>query len=124
MPDLSKLSFFSAENYMKKDVANSGSTTLTLGAAGAVTSHTVNHNLGYVPFFIVGAQLQTTRILWSNDYVHAYTQSVSASPDYPVALEFWCTTTQLTIRLRNGAGTGEQSGSREVYWNIYKDYGV
>lgn len=120
MVDLTKLAFYSLMNYMKRSEFV-GSASLTLGGAGAVSTHTVNHNLGYVPFFIVGANLNNTTTIWSGTRVHYATQS-SAFADQDIELEYWCTTTDLTIRIRNGDGSFAQAGSRTVYWVIYLDY--
>lgn len=122
--DLTKLSFYSAVNYLKRDSSLVGSTALTLPASGLSVSHTVTHNLGYVPFFIAGAELQDTSIIWSNNYVHEYTESISASPNFPVTFGYWCSATELTIEITNGGGTGVQTGSRDVWWIIYLDYGT
>ena len=122
MTDLTKLSFDSRLNYLKRSEFV-GSTNLTLPGAGLYVSHSVTHALGYVPFFIVGAELQDGDIVWSNDYVHELTQSSSAALDPPVTFNYWCTSSTLTIELKNGEGSGEQSGDRTVYWAIYLDYG-
>jgi hypothetical protein len=120
--DLTKIAFDSRLNYLKKDTAISGSTTIALsGGGGGATFDTINHNLGYIPFVIVGGELQDTTTLWSNDYVHVYTQA-GATPNYPVTFTYWWDTTTLTIILINGAGTGQQSGNRTFYYNIYRDY--
>jgi hypothetical protein len=119
--DLTKIAFDSRLNYLKKDSSISGTTSITLGGSGATTTHTVTHNLGYIPFFTVGAELVGTGTIWSNNYVHTFTQS-STFGDTPVQLDYWCTSTTLTIEIRNGTGSGQQSGSRQIYWNIYIDY--
>jgi hypothetical protein len=120
--DITKIAFDSRLNYLKKGSDTSGTTSITLGGSGATTTHTVTHNLGYIPFFIVGAELPSTGTIWSNNYVHEFTQSSGTPPNTPVQLDFWCTSTTLTIEIRNGTGTGQQSGSRQIYWNIYLDY--
>jgi hypothetical protein len=121
--DLTKIAFDSRLNYLKKDTAISGSITIALSAGGGgATFDTINHNLGYVPFVIVGGELQNTTTVWSNDYVHTFTQSSASSPNYPVTFTYWWDSTTLTIILINGAGTGQQSGNRTFYYNIYRDY--
>lgn len=120
--DLTKLAFYSEENYLKRSDFV-GSQDLTLGGAGAVTTHTVTHNLGYIPFFIVGANINSDTAIWSNNRVWEYTlSSNSATGNDPVQLQYWCTTTTLTIRIVNGLGTGTQAGTRTVCWAIYLDY--
>lgn len=101
----------------------SGSTTLTLPASGSTVTHTVSHNLGYVPFFIVGSHINDSSTIWSGNMVHKYRQTSAFPGDVPVQLSYWCTDTTLTINLRNGTGSGDQQGGlRTVYWIIYLDY--
>ncbi len=120
MTDLSKLTFDSRLNYMKRTI--SGSTDVTLASAGTAVTHTVTHNLGYVPFFIVGAELNDTSTIWSNNRVHEYTRTSLSGVDGPVQLEYWCDDVDLTIRIVNGGGALAQSGDRTIYWIIYLDY--
>lgn len=119
--DETKLNFDSRLNYMKRSEFT-GSTSVTLGAAGATTTHTVTHSLGYIPFFIVGANLNDTSTIWSNNRVHEYTQSSNSGGARPVQLFAWINDTDLTIEVINGTGGLEQSGGRTVYWSIYLDY--
>lgn len=119
--DLSKIAFDSRQNYMKRGF--SGSADLTLGAAGATTTHTVSHDLGYIPIFMVGAELDDTSIIYSNNLVHEATQSSAGGANIPVQVQFWPTTTTLTINIINGSGTGTRAGTRTVHWVIYLDYG-
>lgn len=122
MVDLSKIAFDSRLNYMKRSEFT-GSIGLTLGSAGATTTHTVTHNLGYVPFFVVGANLNDTSTIWSNNRVHELTQTSLTGNDVPVQLQYWITTTTLTIGIVNGDGSLAQVGTRTVFWAIYLDYG-
>lgn len=121
MPDLTKLSFYSEMNYMKRGFSGSQEITLPAGS-GAVLSTDIEHNLGYIPFFIVGAHLNDDTTIWSSNRVHQGTKS-SAFGDTPVQLNYWCTDTTLTIYITNGTGVEEQSGTRTLYWAIYLDYG-
>lgn len=121
MVDISKLSFYSELNYLKRGLT--GSQPLTLGAAGSTVTHTVAHNLGYIPFFVVGAELSDVGTIWSNNEVHVYTDTNLTGNDLPVQLDYWCTTSELTIQIRNGDGSLAESGDRTVYWVIYLDYG-
>jgi hypothetical protein len=118
--DLSKIAFDSRLNYLKRGFT--GSQTVTLGGAGATSTVNVAHNLGYVPFFVVGANLTNTTTIWSNDRVEQYTQTSLSGVDLDIRLRFWSTTNTLTIQIRNGDGALAQSGNRTVYWAIYLDY--
>ena len=120
--DLSKLSFLSTLNYLKRDSDLVGTAVLTLGAFGATTSTTINHNLGYIPFVSVAADVNGDGFIWSNEVVNLYTQTSlsGASPLYP-RLNHWVTPTQLVISLINQTSP-VQTGTRPVYWAIYLDY--
>lgn len=123
MTDLSKLAFDSRQNYMKRSEFT-GSADLVLGTDNEVTTYTVTHDLGFVPFFIVGAEQNDSSTIWSGNRVHEYTKTGGFSANVPVELEYWCDETDLTIRIVNGRGTGSQAGqTRTVYWIIYLDYG-
>jgi hypothetical protein len=119
--DLSKVAFDSRLNYLKKDTDISGSTNISLGGSGANTTHTVTHNLGYIPFITVGANLNNTTDIWSNNRVNELTDS-SGGGDQPVRLAYWYNDTELEIQITNGTGALQQSGLRTIYWNIYRDY--
>lgn len=122
MTDLDRLSHFYDLNVMKR--ANlPGSGIITYGGAGTDRSILVDHNLGYNPFFIAGADIFRNGIIWSNNYVNEYTESSLSGPVnmFP-QLNYWCNSSQLTINLRNGDGTNTQSGSADVYYAVYLDY--
>lgn len=117
--DLKKLNVYSGVNYMKRsefsDVA-----TVTLPPTNY--TFTVTHNLGYIPFYEVYAELDSGTI-WTNGKVseNSYAGTLSgsgASPTY-VDITSWITTTTLTVRLTNFVGG---TLSIPVYYTIYKDY--
>lgn len=121
MVDLNLLSFYSELNYMKRS-DTFGSTQITYGSAGTDSIVTIGHNLGYDPFFVVGVELFGDGIIWSNSYVHELTESSIGGIDIPPSLYYWCTDSALTISLRNGFGTGVQTGTVNVYYGVYLDY--
>lgn len=120
MADLSKLSFFSGVNYLKRDdsLTGDGSTTFT-GVPGEVAGITIDHNLGYIPFVSVGAELSEPGILWSNNT----TPLLRVSTDDTVRFLYWTTPTQLIIRHINSIDN-PVTGIRWVNWVIYLDYGT
>lgn len=125
MADLNKLSFISSENYMKRSEF-CGSATLTLPSYGNTVSQTITHNLGFIPFYTVCAQIDTTDAIWTDGKVsaltdQAYLSGLGADPTYP-QLDSWITTTQLVIQFTNLTDP-VATGDRTVYWLIYKDYG-
>lgn len=117
----STIAFDSRLNYMKRSEF-CGSEPLILPSSGLTVTKTVSHNLGYIPFLQVGANLDDDSIIWSNNQVYEYTQTSLTGVDPPVQLSYWFTDTDLTINLINGTGGLAQSGSRTVYWVIYLDY--
>lgn len=123
--DLSKLDFITSENYLKRS-ALSGHTTLTLGAYGTVNTTTIDHNLGYVPFFDTYCEFDTAgEIIAGGEKVNPYTEAANLSglavdPPYPT-MRAWATTTQLVIRVENYTSP-TATGNRELYWLIYLDY--
>lgn len=120
--DQSKLSFWSGANYMKRD-SSTDSATMTLGASGATTSLVISHSLGFIPFFDVSAEVDTTDTLWAGEKVNIYTDtSLSGVSPVDPQLLFWCDTTKLTIQLINNTSP-TATGTRLVEWVIYKDYG-
>lgn len=120
--DLSKLNFYSNVNYMKRD-SNSGTTTLTLPAYGNTVTHTVTHNLGYVPFFQVMSDQDASGNIWSAEKINLYTETSLTGVDPPTpALTSWATTTTLVINFTNLTDP-VATGTRDIWWLIYVDYG-
>lgn len=124
MADLTLLHFLSSRNYLKRSDF-CGSTALTLPAYGSTVTYTILHNLGYVPFFEVYAELDAAGTIWNGGKVSANTDQSALSgsandPTYP-QLKAWSDTTTLTITLDNTT-TPTATGTRTVYWLIYKDY--
>jgi hypothetical protein len=122
MANLTQLNFISTENYLKRGAELTGSGTLALDSGGGTTTYTVTHNLGYVPFYTIGAELTQDGMIWCNEIVDQYTQTLaSGSPsDYPV-LRAWATEDELTIALFNNT-LPIQTGDIPIYWAIYLDY--
>lgn len=120
--DLSKLNFYSGANYLKRS-SLSDTASLTLPAFGSSVTTTVDHNLNYIPFFDVFADIDGDGIIWSGgDKVTKYTESsLGTNPESP-RLSVWTTTTTLTITLTNNTSP-TATGTRSVYWIIYLDYG-
>lgn len=122
MSDLDRLSQYYELNVMKR--ANlPGSDTITYGSSDTDASVPVNHNLGYPPFCVAGADIFRDGIIWSNNYVHEYTESsVTGYSNRRPQFSYWFNNSQLTINLRNGSGTNTQSGAANVYYAVYLDY--
>lgn len=116
--DISKVHFHSGANYLKRSEF-CGNTTLN---TATTTTHTVTHNLGYIPFYQVYAELDEAGTIWTGGKVselseQGFLSGLGAPPTY-IEIDSWITTTQLTIRLSNTA-----SQQVPIYWLIYLDYG-
>lgn len=120
--DETKLMFWSGANYLKRSEFSS-SASLALGGLGTYATTTITHNLGYIPFFSVYADLTNDGTIWSNDIVNVFTESSisGVTTTYPTLI-YYCTTTTLTIKILNNTSP-LATGSRTVYWTIYLDYG-
>lgn len=120
--DSTKLIFFSGANYMKRSNFSSN-TSITLGAYGAVSSFVITHNLGYIPFYQAVCDIDNNGTLWTPYELDQYIDT-SAGVD-PAVPDFtsWVTTTTLTLNLTN-LTSPVATGSRTIYWIIYKDYNV
>jgi hypothetical protein len=121
--DNTKIAFSSEQNYLKRSPDLEGNTLLTLPSVGNSVTHTVTHDLGYIPFFHLGIDTNNDGIVWANDIVSEYSETSltgieSLIPD--PELFYWVTTTTLTIGLINHPG---DAGTRSIYWAIYLDYG-
>lgn len=113
------LVFDSRLNYMKRGFV--GSEVIAIPASG-VEFHGVNHNLGYIPFFIVGAEMPDDGVIWSNNLVFKGTRGGTGG-ETPPQLRYWTTEDTLSIGLADGFNGGEITPApRDVYWVIYLDY--
>lgn len=121
--DLSKLNFHFAQNYMKRDISG-GTTTVTLPSYGSTVTYTVTHNLGYIPFYQVSIEQDATGKIWFPNRLDKYTDtSLGGNDPADPRLDVWITTTTLVITLTNSTNP-TATGTRVLYWLIYKDYGT
>ena len=121
--DITKIGFYTGANYMKRSTTYSGSTTVTLQSHGSTVSHTVTHNLGYVPVFSIFIDVDNDGTIWSGEKLDQYTDtSLSGVEPATPYVDSWSTTTALTISIDNST-TPTATGTRTVYWVIYVDYG-
>jgi len=119
--DKTKLIFHSGTNYMKRSTF-CGSATITLPAYGSTVSYTVTHNLGYIPFFQIFSDIDNTDSIWTPYKLDQYTDTGLSGVDPAVPrLDSWVTTTTLVISITNNTSP-TATGTRAIYWLIYKDY--
>jgi hypothetical protein len=120
---MSEAYFISDKNLLKRD-SSTGSTTLSapssVGSWGTkVVSHTVNHNLGYIPMVRVYYTPRTDGQIYpaTGDRVGGTGLGLSS----PEVFCLWeLSTTTLTIYLECNS-FDSPTGTRDVYWVIYKD---
>lgn len=116
-PDLTKLAFYTGENYMKKEARTLRYVDITTNGSG-IGSANISHGLGFVPDYEVGGEIYTADTIWSGTLPYVG-QSGSGGGATPVGavLDSWITTTTLTIYLNGAAST-----TYRCYFQIYRDY--
>lgn len=108
--DYDKLNFYTGANYMKRS---------NKSGQGTISSSTVDvdHNLGYVPQFLMFADLDNNGIIWyGGERVFEGTESTAFFPSPPPEVDSWITTSTLTLYPSN------IGSSRPIHWLIYLDY--
>lgn len=111
-PDLDKLNYYSGVNYMKRSDKSGQS---TINTADVV----IDHNLGYVPQFVVYAELDSNGFIWyGGEKVFEGTESTAGGSSSPPIVDSWITETQLTMH------PNFFTTARNLYWLIYLDYGA
>lgn len=119
--DLTKLAFDSEVNYMKRSEF-CGSVIIQPISLGASATHTITHNLGYIPFYQVAVDMDDDGTIWT-DKISEYTgTSLTGYDDAFPKLEHWITSTELTITLTEDSVAASTS-EHTLYWLIYLDYG-
>lgn len=66
MPDLTKLQFYSGNNYLKRSEFWDQMNAVSTGSTANQTS--ITHDLGYIPQFVVAADYENNGIWWANEY--------------------------------------------------------
>lgn len=114
--------FTTLKNYLKRD-ASTGSTVISAPATATgygsfFTSHTVNHNLGYIPIVRVYYEPIDNGEIYPacGSRIAGTTTGLGANP---TMCFYELTTTQLIIRLESNTS---KTGTRSIYWIIYKDF--
>lgn len=119
MADLTKLGYYSQTNFLKRDDGLSGGTVLSITTAQAFNSITINHNLGYIPFYTYAAELSGSGIIWSTQVTRRNLQSAAGSDE--LQMFSYATTTTLTLGITNT--DPPKNASIDIYYVIYLDYG-
>lgn len=116
-PDLSKLAFYTGENYMKKEERSPRYVDITTNGSG-IGSADIVHGLLFIPDYEVGGDLQDDDGIWTGTlpYVGQSNSGGGATPVGAV-LDSWITTTTLTIYLQGAVST-----TYRCYFQIYRDY--
>lgn len=116
--DRTKLSFYSGNNYMKRSEFF-GVVSQPVPPGLSFNTTTINHGLGYVPFFTYAVDFNNDGILWTTDYV------VSGHYTDPGPALFRCYVDENNLYVRSGQNSDSTgSGPRNVYYGIYLDFNV
>jgi hypothetical protein len=114
--DLSKLAFYSAENYMKREDRSPRYQDVTVAAFGSQTIN-IPHTVGHVPEVDVQAELTQDGMIWTGNLPEVGMEGFY-TPAYP-QITYWATTTGVSITISNPTGS---SATVRVYYLIFKDY--
>lgn len=119
MPDISKLNFWSASNYMKRD-SSTGVTELTVASLATGTAD-IEHHVGgtEVPQYQVSGEIDSQGRIWRRNRFYVGMENSATSPTWP-ELNAWVTTSILTISLYNPTGA---TVVVNCYYVVYQDYG-
>lgn len=118
-PDLSKLAFYTGENYMKREDRAVRYVDIEVPAFGEASADIV-HGLNRIPEYEVGGNLDLGDDIWSGTlpYVGQTTSGGGAVP-FGAILDSWITTTTLTIHLSHASVSVQ---TYRIYYEIYRDY--
>jgi hypothetical protein len=122
MADLTKLGFFSEVNYLKKDISLSGSQSVSITTGQLYTTITINHNLGYIPFYTFAANLTNDGIIWSSQTMPRNIQNDVSRTTTSFQMFSYCTTTSLVLGITNT--NPPVNATVDFFYNIYLDYGT
>lgn len=121
------INFTSAKNYMKRD-ASSGTqsvaapVTSAFGGLNFITTTTIAHNLGSIPFFRLYYEPFKDGIVWpglGSRGAASATNPTNTAQTGPYLIG-WADSTNLTLEL--GYFTNGLTGTYTIYYVIYKDY--
>lgn len=118
-PDITKLNFWSGENYMKREARPARYQDVVVPVFGTKTFD-VYHGLNRYAQYEVGAELVSDGVIWTATlpYIGMSGSGGGATP-VSVVLDSWMGLNALTILLTNPF-----AGARtvRVYYEIYRDY--
>lgn len=129
MSDPTNINFWTAKNYMKRDVST-GSQNVAAPVTSEylglifVTRTVITHNLGFVPYFSVFYEPFKDGVIWEplgtrNGQTVNNPRNTAVLGPYCIA---WPTTTTLTVEI--GYKNNTLTGTYPIYYIIYKDYGI
>ncbi len=124
---MSQINFWSGKNYMKRD-SSSGTLSVAAPSVSAygglnfLTTTTITHNLGAIPFFRVYYEPFKDSVIWPplGDRGSARAENPNNLAHYGPYLVAWADTTTLTLEL--GYLSNALTGTYPLYYVIYKDY--
>lgn len=118
-PDLSKLAFYTGENYMKREERNIRYVDVTVPAFGSNSADLV-HGLLLIPEYEVGGNLDSGSGIWTGTlpYVGQSGSGGGAVP-FGAILDSWITETTLTVYVSHQSAIEQ---TYRIYYIIYRDY--
>lgn len=118
MPDLTKLQFYSGNNYLKRSQFW-GQTNATIPSGESAATVTINHNLGIIPQYVVAIDYQNNGIWWATEFVGSIREG-GRNDDTPTITVMVDTSNLYIIGDKNYSGT-IISTTRPIKYGIYLD---
>lgn len=119
MPDLTKLQFYSGNNYLKRS-QYSGDMTASIANSYTVNETSTTHNLGYIPQYIIAANYHNNGIWWVTEYVGA-NHGPGGSGDGAITISPQIDTSRLYLRSSSDFTGSISTASVPVKYVIYLD---
>ncbi len=112
--DLTKLQFYSGNNYLKRSDCW-GQTNASVTSTTVPTEVSVNHNLGYIPQFVVAINYNNDGVWWSNEYCGSIRYPGGQNPDV-MNINPTIDTQKLYLNSIHSS-----TGTRQVKYGVYID---
>ena len=119
MPDLTKLQFYSGNNYLKRS-DSVGQMNAVVNNTSSVNATSITHGLGYIPQFIVAIDYQNNGIWWANEYCSAWRNPGGAN-DGSIVVHPMIDTNKLYLISAADTGGTMAPATRPVKYVVYLD---
>lgn len=119
MPDLTKLQFYSGNNYLKRSEFF-GQMNAVVNSASAPNTTSIAHNLGYIPQFITAIDYQNNSIWWANEFCGPLRATGGANDDVITVNPMVDNNNLYLVSSTNYSGS-ISSATRPAKYGIYLD---